>query len=256
MGLPLMALKNQQEGLKLYHLTNDETQEHLNKEEIIKKAAKEAKLLEMSKLKLIKVVHEEAEKAGIDPKILASAKGGRKDLINMWTTSSKLRPEPITDVKIHTNTKPAVITVYRGTNIRTFEVHNSFKFTDFRVTELGELGPIIQKKKNKIVSELMTSLGKSLPEGVPFMNNMVIEEPEYEMFFIDVFGDHAFQRMSDINNFGVETLITYLVMASNITTLENGRFCLKLRKLIANHPDQEKLKSKKVKLESPGYKLD
>ncbi|GJS11359.1 hypothetical protein Tco_0368155 [Tanacetum coccineum] len=63
---------------KLYHLTNDETQEHLNKEEMIKKAAKEAKLLEMSKLELIKVVHEEAEKAGIDPKILASAKGGKE----------------------------------------------------------------------------------------------------------------------------------------------------------------------------------
>ncbi|GJX71130.1 hypothetical protein Tco_0308301 [Tanacetum coccineum] len=93
-------------------------------------------------------------------------------------------------------------------------------------------------------------------EGVPFVNNMVIEEPEYEMFFIDFFGDEAFQRMSDINKVGVETLLTYLVMASNITTPENTRFCLKLRKLIANHPNQVKLKSKKVKLEYVGYKLD
>ncbi|GJZ17338.1 hypothetical protein Tco_0553461 [Tanacetum coccineum] len=37
-----------------------------------------------------------------------------------------------------------------------------------------------------------------LPEGIPFVNNMVIEEPEYGMFFIDVFDDEAFQRMSDI----------------------------------------------------------
>ncbi|GJX94704.1 hypothetical protein Tco_0349290 [Tanacetum coccineum] len=165
---------------------------------MIKKAVKEAKLLEMSKLELIKVVHEEAEKAGIDPKILASAKGGK----------------------------------------------------EFKNNQDAEI-----KQETEICIPRLECY-KSLPEGVPFMNNMVIEEPEYEMFFIDVFGDHAFQRMSDINNFGVETLITYLVMASNITTLENGRFCLKLRKLIANHPDQEKLKSKKVKLESLGYKLD
>ncbi|GKF50430.1 hypothetical protein Tco_0146897 [Tanacetum coccineum] len=30
---------------------------------------------------------------------------------------------------------------------------------------------------------------KSLPEGVPFVNNMVIKEPEYRIFFTDVFGD-------------------------------------------------------------------
>ncbi|GKA58305.1 hypothetical protein Tco_0757493 [Tanacetum coccineum] len=65
---------------------------------------------------------------------------------------------------------------------------------------------------------------RSLPDGVPFVNNMVIREPEYGIFFTDVF--------------------------------ENARFGLKLRKLIAEHPDQEKLQSKKVKLEALGYKLD
>ncbi|GJR20422.1 hypothetical protein Tco_0968949 [Tanacetum coccineum] len=58
----------------------------------------------------------------------------------------------------------------------------------------------------------------SLLEGVPFVNNMVIEDPEYGTLFIDVFGDE--------------------------------RFCLKLRQLIGNHPNQEKLKSKRVKLEA------
>ncbi|GJQ93180.1 hypothetical protein Tco_0004319 [Tanacetum coccineum] len=96
----------------------------------------------------------------------------------------------------------------------------------------------------------------SIPEGVPFVNNMVIEKFEYMMFFTDVFGNEAFQRWSDINKVAVETLITYLVMASNITTPENIRFCQKLRELIAKHPDQEKLKSKRVKLEAVGYKLD
>ncbi|GJZ76065.1 hypothetical protein Tco_0640530 [Tanacetum coccineum] len=204
---------------------------------------------------------------------------------------------------------PAVLIVYRGTNRRNFDVHNPFKFADFGVTELDELGPIIEKKKNKIVGELMISLGKtyerlrkilkelgiqsslpppapeqassqfsgrkrtrmelepkiripalecnmSLPEGVPFVNNMVIEEPEYGMFFTDVFGDEAFQRWSGINKVEVETLITYLVMASNITTPKNARFCQKLRELIAKHPDQEKLKSRRVKLEDVGSKLD
>ncbi|GJU48808.1 retrovirus-related pol polyprotein from transposon TNT 1-94 [Tanacetum coccineum] len=33
---------------------------------------------------------------------------------------------------------------------------------------------------------------RSLPEGILFVNIMVIEEPEYGIFFIDVFGDQAF----------------------------------------------------------------
>ncbi|GKB43516.1 hypothetical protein Tco_0888458 [Tanacetum coccineum] len=45
------------------------------------------------------------------------------------------------------------------------------------------------------------------------------------------------------------------LMASIIKTFENARFGLKLKKLIAEHPDQEKLQSKKVKLEAIGNKL-
>nr|GEV98811.1 hypothetical protein [Tanacetum cinerariifolium] len=93
---------------------------------------------------------------------------------------------------------------------------------------------------------------KSLPEGVPFINNMVFKEPKYGMFSINVFGDEAFQRMSDINKVVVDVFLTYLVMALNITTPENTN--LKLKKLIENYPDQEKLQSKKVKLESVRYK--
>ncbi|GKB11988.1 RNA-directed DNA polymerase, eukaryota [Tanacetum coccineum] len=63
---------------KLYHITDDEIQEHFNKEEKLKKAAEEAKLLAMTKSELIKVVHEEASKAGIDLKTLRSAKGGQE----------------------------------------------------------------------------------------------------------------------------------------------------------------------------------
>nr|GFB09556.1 hypothetical protein [Tanacetum cinerariifolium] len=91
---------------------------------------------------------------------------------------------------------------------------------------------------------------RSLPEGIPFVNNMVIEEPKYRIFFVDVFGDHAFQRWNDIHKVGVDSLVSYLVMASMVKTGENAIFSLKLRKLIVDHLDQEKLKSKKVKLEA------
>ncbi|GJR91976.1 hypothetical protein Tco_0215987 [Tanacetum coccineum] len=60
--------------MKLYHLTNDEIQEYLNKEEEIKKKVEQARLLAMTKSEIIKVVHEEAEKAKIDPKNILTAK--------------------------------------------------------------------------------------------------------------------------------------------------------------------------------------
>ncbi|GJS24580.1 hypothetical protein Tco_0453212 [Tanacetum coccineum] len=219
-------------------------------EEKLEKAARDARLLEMNKFELIKVVHEEATKVGVDPKIISSAKGG-KEFVNIqeakikvlnrehsekikiarelkkkiidqyrWTTSSRLKPEIIIDIHIYPNTKPVVITVYIGNDRRNFNVHNPFKFGDFRVTELDELSPIIQKKKNKVVGDLMTSLGKrydrlktripglecnrSLPKGIPFVNNLIIEQPENRLFFIDVFGDEAFQRMSDIHKSLIE----------------------------------------------------
>ncbi|GJV58255.1 hypothetical protein Tco_1459260 [Tanacetum coccineum] len=94
---------------------------------------------------------------------------------------------------------------------------------------------------------------RSLPKGVPFVNHMVIEELEYGIFFIDVFGDQAFQRWYDIHKVGVDSLVSYLVMSLMVKTEENVRFSLKLRKMIADHLDQDKLKSKKLKLEALGY---
>ncbi|GJZ11070.1 hypothetical protein Tco_0545829 [Tanacetum coccineum] len=95
-----------------------------------------------------------------------------------------------------------------------------------------------------------------LPEGIPFINNMVIEQPENGLFFVDVFGDEAFQRMNDIHKVDIETLLTYLVMNSNISTPANQRFCLALRSLIESHLNKEKLKSKRVKLKPLRYKLN
>ncbi|GKE58922.1 hypothetical protein Tco_1498107, partial [Tanacetum coccineum] len=92
---------------------------------------------------------EEAENIGIDPKKIISAKAGEK--FKKAQDVEILKPDPIPNVKIHPNSKPAALTVYRNNDKRNFQVHNPFKFTDFGVTELDELGPIIQKKKNTIV---------------------------------------------------------------------------------------------------------
>ncbi|GKD44671.1 hypothetical protein Tco_1269316 [Tanacetum coccineum] len=192
----------------------------------------------------------------------------------MWTMTNKINPEPITDVRIHPNTKPILASVFRNNDKRNFDVHQPFRFSDFGITKLDELGLIIQKKKNSVVKDLMTSLSKryerlkkileelgiqsalralvpeqassqtsrrkrkhmelepevkvprlecnrSLPKGVPFINHMVIKEPEYGIFFIDVFGDQAFQRWDNIHKVGIDSLVSFLVMASMVKTEEN-----------------------------------
>ncbi|GJT65151.1 hypothetical protein Tco_1016631 [Tanacetum coccineum] len=227
----------------------------------------------------------------------------------MWTINNKLMPETITDIKIHPKTKLMVITVYRGTDGRNFDVHRPFAFGAFGISELDELREIIPKKKNAVVHDLMNLLSqryeririipeelriksalpasaskqassqssrkkrkhmelepeikipglecnRTLPKHVLFVNNMVIEEPEHGIFFTDEFGDQAFQRWSDIDKVRMEALMSYLVAAFMVKSPENARFSLKLKKLIAEHPDQEKLKSKKVKLEALGYEMN
>nr|GEY04655.1 hypothetical protein [Tanacetum cinerariifolium] len=61
---------------------------------------------------------------------------------------------------------------------------------------------------------------------------------------------------SDIDKVGMEALVSYLVAASMVKSHENARFSMKLRKFIAEHPDQEKLKSNKVKLEALEHNMD
>ncbi|GKE42893.1 hypothetical protein Tco_1470177, partial [Tanacetum coccineum] len=279
-----------------------------DKEEQIKKAEEEARLLAITKPEVIEVVQEEAKKIGLDPKAIKGAKAGemfkkaqdaehvvlkrqhikkvRKSLelrkhkydSYMWTISGRLKPKPITDIKIHPKTKPVVITVYGGTDGRNFEVYEPFLFGAFGIFKLDKLMEIIPKKKNVVVKDLMNSLSqrkkqkhmelepetripglecnRALPKNVLFVNNMVIKEPEYGIFFTNEFGDQAFQRWSDIDKVGMEGLVSYLVASSMVKSPKNARFSIKLRKLIAKNPDQEKLKSKKVKLEALKYKMD
>ncbi|GJS03245.1 hypothetical protein Tco_0319753 [Tanacetum coccineum] len=127
------------------------------------------KMIELNKPALIKVVKEVASEVGVDPNALHSKKAKvkksnelKKKRYNqyVWTTTNRLKPEKITDIHIHPNTKPVAITVNRNNDQRNFKVHNPFRFGDFGIIEWDELSVIIPKKKNKVVGELMTSLRK------------------------------------------------------------------------------------------------
>ncbi|GJV18044.1 hypothetical protein Tco_1363367 [Tanacetum coccineum] len=71
-----------------------------------------------------------------------------------------------------------------------------------------------------------------LPKEVPFVNNLVIEEPEHGLFFIDSFREPAFQRINDIHKVETETLLGYKVIASNVKTIANQRFSMMMSKML------------------------
>ncbi|GJV22783.1 hypothetical protein Tco_1375478 [Tanacetum coccineum] len=117
----IKSMMTEMYGAFQVYLTEQEIQDYWDKKELIKKAEEEARLLEMTKPEVIKVVQEEAKKIGLDPKAIKGAKDGKikhKYDSYMWTVSNRLKPEPINDIKIHPKTKPVVITVYRGTDGR------------------------------------------------------------------------------------------------------------------------------------------
>ncbi|GJU68409.1 putative reverse transcriptase domain-containing protein [Tanacetum coccineum] len=215
---------------EMCYLIDKEMQAYLDREEKLRKAAEEERLLAISKPEVIKVVQEEAGKIGLDPKKIASAKAGKKfkkaqdaehqvlkrehtkkvrkslELKKhkfenyMWTINNRLKPETITDIKIHPKTKPVVITVYKGTDGINFDVHKPFAFGAFGISKLDELREIIPKKKNAVVQDLMKSLSR--------------RAEKYSCARLDEFGDQAFQRWSDIDKVGMEALVSYLVAAS------------------------------------------
>ncbi|GJS87242.1 hypothetical protein Tco_0769878 [Tanacetum coccineum] len=125
-------------------------------DEEVKKAVEKARLLAISKPKLIKVVQEEAENIGLDLNKIASAKAGT------------------------------------------------------------------------MIRETLMSTNLSSSQTLGSLNWINWKSP--------------FQRWSDINKVGMKALVSYLVAASMVKSPENARFSMKLRKLIAEHPDQEKLK--------------
>ncbi|GKA41672.1 hypothetical protein Tco_0734332 [Tanacetum coccineum] len=208
---------------------------------------------------------------GVDLKALQSAKGGqnflkkqdaeikvlnrellekltnekelRKKRIDQyrWTTSSRRKPETITDIHIHLNTKPVEITVYKGNDKRTFHVYKPFRL---RATP-DELGIKPTLSTIRQVLSLTSGRKRKAQELEP-----KVHIPRLECNRI------LPERMSDIHKVDVDTLLGYLVMALNISTPANQRLCALLRSLIESYPDKEMLKSKKVKLEAIRYSMN
>nr|GEY19994.1 copia protein [Tanacetum cinerariifolium] len=194
------------------------TYQHSDKKEQNKKAEEEARLNAINQPKVIKVVHEEAKKLGIHPKEAITTKAG----------------EVFKKVQ---DTEHAVVKRKHTEKIK-------------KSLELRKHKKMKHMKLEPEVKILRLECNRALPENVLFVNNMVIKEPEYGIFFTDEFGDQAFQRWNDIHKVGMKALVSYLVVASMVKSPENARFNMKLKKLIVEHPDQEKLKLKKVKLEA------
>ncbi|GKA03191.1 hypothetical protein Tco_0675972 [Tanacetum coccineum] len=204
---------------KIVYLTEQEIQDYWDKEEQIKKVEEEARLFAMTKPEVIKVVQEEAEKIRLDPKAIKGAKAGemfkkaqdaehvvfkrqhtkkvRKSLelrkhkydSYMWTVSSRLKPEPITDIKIHPKTKLVVITVYKGTDVRNFEGPLT-----------AAVIPILRRKQKPWnLSLKQESLDWNAIELSLKMSRSSItwslKEPEYEVFITDEFRDQDIFKM-------------------------------------------------------------
>ncbi|GJZ00211.1 hypothetical protein Tco_0517640, partial [Tanacetum coccineum] len=216
---------------KMCHLTDKEMQAYMDREEKLRKAAEEERLLAISKYEVIKVVQEEAKNIGLDPKKIASAKAGekfkkaqdaehqvlkrehtekvRKSLElrkhkfenYMWTINSRLKPKTITDIKIHPKTKPVVISLQRYERIRKIPEELGIKsalHAPALALEQASSKSLRKKGKHmKLEPEIKIpglECNRALPENVSLVNNMVIEEPEYGIFFTDDFDDQAFQR--------------------------------------------------------------
>ncbi|GJV95199.1 hypothetical protein Tco_1546776 [Tanacetum coccineum] len=181
---------------KLYNITNDEIQDYLNKEEAIKKKVEQARLLAMTKSEIIKVVYKEAEKARIDLKIILSAKGGEQFKKIQNAEHQVLKREHSQKVKKAIKLRKKRLEYERLRKIpKELGIQSALPPPAPEQTSSHLLG----RKRTRMKLEpkipiLALECNMSLPEGVSIVNNMVIEEPEYGIFFIDVFGDECFQR--------------------------------------------------------------
>nr|GEV26575.1 copia protein [Tanacetum cinerariifolium] len=209
---------------KIIYLAEQEIQEYYNKEEKMKKAAEEKKLLAVSRPELINVIRKEAKKLIIDPKEAISTTAGETSKKAQDAEHEVLKREHSKTVKrkIELNKKRA-------------EEYILKKILDEPKIQSALPAPVLEqvlsqtsgRKRKHIELEPKIKMhalecNRILPEGVPFVNNRVIEEPKYGIFFINVFSDHAFQRWEDIHKVRMDSFVSYLVMALMVKTGENA----------------------------------
>ncbi|GJU50279.1 hypothetical protein Tco_1219834, partial [Tanacetum coccineum] len=223
-------------GRKVY-LTKQEIQDYWDKEEQIKKTNEEARLNAISKPKVIKVVREEAKKLGIHPKEAITTKAGE-----LFKKAQDAEHEVLKKQHTEKVRKYLDLRKHNRRDERLRQIPRELGIQSALPAPEQTLSQILRRKLKHMKLEPKTRIpglecNRALPENVPFVNNMVIEEPDY------------------FDKVGMKALVSYLVAASLVKSLENARFSMKLRKLIAEHPDQEKLESKKFKLEALGYNI-
>ncbi|GKB61044.1 hypothetical protein Tco_0917230 [Tanacetum coccineum] len=175
LDLNALLLINYEINRLMYQLTNEESSRLHEKQEQIEKVAKEARLIELSKLALIKVGKEVASKAGVDPKALCSSKGGKELLKQQDAEYKVLQREHLEKLK-KKRFDQCVWTMIEEIDVTRTQV------CDFDVSECDELSDIILQKENKVVSELMKSLSKKYErlKEIPWK----IRTPENQRFCV------------------------------------------------------------------------
>ncbi|GJU26671.1 hypothetical protein Tco_1165292 [Tanacetum coccineum] len=231
---------------KIIQILNDQLQEYLDKKEMMDRAMKEAQL---TKPVIKKVAAEIISETEVHIK-------GTKDFIKHQNAHFKVLTRGHSGealVKMALRKK-------RNNEPGNFDVQRNFKFGDFSISEWDELSIIILKKKNKMVSELMTSLSNkyerlkqilgelgislSLPISkqdisLPRRKGKAIElEPET---YID--GLHCHRELPE----GVK-------FVNNLVIKEHEhRFSMLMIQMINERPEKDRIMSKRVNLESLGY---
>nr|GEV84544.1 copia protein [Tanacetum cinerariifolium] len=200
------------------------TFKELDKEEEIKKAEEEARINVISKTKVIKVVCEEAKKLGIHLKEAIITKASE-----LFKKAQDAEHEVLK--RQHTKKKKnAVVKDLMNSIIQSHErlrkIHRELGIQSAHpALEQAPSQTLGRKQKHMELEPETRILGlecnRALPENVSFVNNMVIEEPEYESFFTNEFGDQAFERWSDIDKVRMESLMLYLVAGSMVKSPEN-----------------------------------
>ncbi|GKD87824.1 hypothetical protein Tco_1358978 [Tanacetum coccineum] len=128
---------------------------------------------------------------------------------------------------------------------KNFKVHKLFLFAAFGIFEFDELREIIPKKRN------------AMPLNKPYLDPQEGNGSTWNLSLKQESLDwNAIELSLKMSRSSTTWSLKNLIAASMVKSTENARFSMKLRKLIAEHHDQEKLKSKKVKLEALGYKMD
>nr|GFA68295.1 hypothetical protein [Tanacetum cinerariifolium] len=217
---------------KLLYLTEEHIQAHMDRQDQIRKAEEEARLFVINKPEVIKVVREDAKKLRIHLKEAITTKVGEKFKKARDAKHEVLKKQHADKVKISLELK-------------------KHKYDNYMWT-------ISSKLKLKLITDV-----KIHPKTKPVViivfrginnRNFDVHNPfAFSAFSISELDE---MRWNDIQKVGIDALVSYLVSASMVQSPKNTRFNMKLKKLITEHPNQEKLKSKKVKLEALRYEMD